>query len=118
MKLTRAKVRFILRQSGKGVATREIARDMKGSQRRVQQVIKEYNDTGREPVYGERIGRPSKPYDKREAQIVKAVYERYRFGARVLEHVIRKQYMVCISHNHIHMYMKAQGLALSLRMIV
>jgi putative transposase len=111
MKLTKAKVRFILRQSRKGVTTKEIARDIKVSQRRVQQVIKEYKETGREPVYGEKIGRPSRSYDEREAQIVKAAHERYRFGARMLEHVIRKQYMVCISHNRIHMYMRAQGLA-------
>jgi len=68
MKLTRAKVRFIFRQNRKGVATREIARDMKVSQRRVQQVIKEYRETGRVPVYGEKKGRPSKPYDGGEAQ--------------------------------------------------
>jgi putative transposase len=111
MKLTKAKVRFVLRQSRKGVATTEIARDIKVSQRRVQQVMKEYNDTGREPVYGERIGCPSKSYDEREAQVVNAAYERYRFGARMLEHMIRKQYMVCISHNCIHMCMKARGLA-------
>jgi len=29
----------------------------------------------------------------------------------MLKYVIRKRYMACISHNRIHMYMKAQGLA-------
>jgi len=29
----------------------------------------------------------------------------------MLERVIRKQYKVCISHNRIHMYLKAERLA-------
>ncbi|MDI9616414.1 MAG: helix-turn-helix domain-containing protein [Methanothrix sp.] len=98
MKLTQAKVRCILRQNRKGVATKEIARDMKVSQRRVQQIIKSYRESGREPLLGEHIGRPCKPYDENEAGIVRAAHARYRFGARMLEHVIRKQYKVCISH--------------------
>jgi putative transposase len=57
----------------------------------------EYKETGRKPVYGEKkIGRHSKCYDEREAQIVKATNERYRFGAQLMEYVIRKQYKVCI----------------------
>jgi hypothetical protein len=56
MKLTKTKVRFILRQNRKEMVTKEIARDLKVSQRRVQQVIKEYKETGREPIYGEKSG--------------------------------------------------------------
>ncbi len=54
---------------------------MKVTQRRVQQVIKQFRDLGREPVYGENIVRPRKPYDEKEARIVKDAHERYRFGA-------------------------------------
>jgi|GEM_PF-725155 len=111
MKLNKTKVRWILRQKRKGVATKDIARDMKVSTRRVQQVLKEYRDTGEEPCPGKNLGRPAKPYDEQEAQIVKEAHERYRFGARMLEQVIRKQYKIRISHNRIHMYLKAQGLA-------
>ena len=111
MKLTKAKVRFILRQKRKGVTTKEISRDMKITQRRVQQVLKEYNETGREPVYGKHLGRPRRAYNEEEAQIVNDAHHRYRLGARMLEYVIRKQYKSCISHNRIHMYLKAQGLA-------
>ena len=111
MKLNKTKVRWILRQSRKGVSTKEIARDMKVSQRRVQQVIKDWKETGREPVYGQKMGRPTKPYEEREAQIVMAACEKYRFGARMLEYVVRKQYKTLISHNRIHMYLKSQGLA-------
>ena len=62
MKLNKTKVRYILRQNRKGVATEEITRDVKVSQRRVQQIIKEYKDTGHEPVLGEKIGRSRKPF--------------------------------------------------------
>jgi len=62
MKLNKTKVRLILRQNRKGVATKDIALDVNVSQRRVQQIIKEYMETGQEPVLGERIGRPPKPF--------------------------------------------------------
>ncbi len=111
MKLNKTRVRYVLRQKRKGAATKEIARDVKVSQRRVQQIIKEYRETGQEPVLGEKVGRPCKSYSEKEAQIIRAAHARYRFGARMLEPVIRKQYKTCISHNRIHMYLKAQGLA-------
>ena len=84
---------------------------MKVTQRRVQQIIKDYIETGHEPVLGENVGRPRKPYDEKEAEIIREAHDRYRFGARMLEPVIRKQYKICISHNRIHMYLKEQGLA-------
>jgi putative transposase len=111
MKLTEAKVRFILRQNRKGVATKEIALYMKVTQRRVQQVLKDSREIGHDPVYGKDVGRPRRPYDEMEAQIVQEAHERYRLGARMLEYVIKKQYKVGISHNRIHMYLRTQGLA-------
>jgi transposase InsO family protein len=81
------------------------------SQRRVQQIIKRYKETGLEPILGENVGRPFKPYDDQESEIVQEAHARYRFGARMLEVVIRKQYKIRISHNRIHMYLKHQGLA-------
>jgi len=111
MKLSRKKVHWIIRQKQKGVGTKEIARDMKVSRRRVQQIWKCFRETDREPVLGKNLGRPRKPYDKREAEIIRAAHARYRFGARMLERAIRKLYKVRISHNRIHMYLKADGLA-------
>jgi len=93
------------------VTTKEIARDMKVSRRRVQQIWKFFKETGQELILGKNIGRPKKPYVKREAEIVRDAHERYKFGARMLESVIRKRYKVRISHNRIHMYLKSEGLA-------
>lgn len=99
MKLNKTKVRYILRQNRKGVATKEIARDVKVSQRRVQQIIKEYKETGQEPVLGEKVGRPRKPFTEKETEAIRAAHARYRFGARMLETVIRKQFKICISYH-------------------
>jgi len=113
MKLNKTKVHFILRQYRKHASTKEISRDVKVSQRRVQQIVKQYKETGLEPVLGEKVGRPFKPYDEQEAKIVREAHTRYRFGARMLEPVIRKQYKICISHNRIHMYLKARKMKIS-----
>jgi len=111
MKLNKTKIRYILRQHRKHVSTKEIARDLKVSQRRVQQIIKIYKETGQEPVLGEKVGRPAKAFDENEAEAVRKAHAYYRFGARMLEPIISKQYKICISHNRIHMYLKEQGLA-------
>ena len=97
MKLNKTKVRYILRQNRKGVATEDIALDVKISQRRVQQIIKQYKETGQEPVLGEKVGRPRKPFIEKEAEVIRAAHARYRFGARMLDTVIRKQFKICIS---------------------
>ena len=50
---------------------RDIARDIDISCRRVNQIWKYFKDHGREPIIGKGVGRPRKPYDEKEAQIVK-----------------------------------------------
>ena len=62
---------------------------MKVSCRRIEQIWKHFLDHGREPIIGERIGRPPKPYDEQEAAIVKEAHLRFKFGARMLEVLIR-----------------------------
>lgn len=111
MKLNEQKIHWIIRQKKNEVATSEIAKDMRISRRRVQQIWKYYVDTGIEPVLGFNLGRPEKPFSIYEDQIVKEAYCRFRFGARMLEVAIRKSYKTCISHNRIHMYLKKEGLA-------
>jgi putative transposase len=77
MKFNKTKVRYILRQNRKHMPTKDIARYIKVSQRRVQQNIKQYKETGQEPVFGEKVGRPSKPHDKNEAEIVRKAHAHY-----------------------------------------
>jgi hypothetical protein len=52
-------------------------------------------------------GPARKPFDEREAQVVGEAYQLYRFGARMLEAAVRKVFKIRISHNCIHMYLKA-----------
>jgi putative transposase len=94
-----------------GVGTKQIALDMKITRRRVQQIWKSYEEEKQEPAIGKNMGRPRKLFDEREAQVVGEAYERYRFGARMLEVVVRKVFKIRISHNRIHMYLKAADLA-------
>jgi len=58
MKLNKTKVRYILRQNRKGVATEEIALDVKVSQRRVQQIIKSTMRPGKNLSWAKKVGRP------------------------------------------------------------
>ena len=43
-----------------------------------------------EPTVGKNMGRPRKPFDERETQVISEAFELYRFGARMLEVVVRK----------------------------
>jgi len=111
MKLNERRVHWLIRQKQKGVTSKDLAVTMKLSRRRVEQIWKRYRDTGQEPLVGAKMGPPTKPFNAREAEIVKEAHQRYRFGARMLEKIIRKVYKVRISHNRIHMYLLVADLA-------
>jgi len=78
MKLNKTMIRYILRQNRNHVSTEEIARDLKVPQRRVQQIIKEYKETGQEPVLGEKVGCLLKAFDEKEAEAFRDVHACYR----------------------------------------
>src|SRR5512136_414748 len=111
MKLNRRKIHRIIRRKQDGVPSREIASELDISGRRVDQIWKYFKDHGHEPLIGNRVGRPRKPYDENEARLVKEAHSRFGFGARMLETVINKMYLVKISHNRIHMCLLTQGLS-------
>jgi hypothetical protein len=69
MKLNKTKVRYILSQNRNGVATIEIARDVKVSHRRVQQIIKGYTETGLEPILGEKVGCPPQTLPRKSRSV-------------------------------------------------
>ncbi len=84
MKLNRRKIHQIICQKQKGASSREIAKDVEISRRRVNQIWKYFGEHGREPIIGKDVGRPRKPYDECEAQIVRDAHQRFKFGARML----------------------------------
>jgi putative transposase len=111
MKLNRRKIHWIIRQKQDGVSSKEIAKDIDITCRRVEQIWKYFKDYGCEPIIGKEVGRPRKPYDEKEAMIIKEAPLRFGFGARMLEVILTKMYNVTIPHNRIHMYLLSQGLS-------
>ena len=111
MKLNPRKIRYIIRKKKEGEASMVLATQMKVSKRRIDQMWKEYRDTGLIPVVGQRVGRPAVALTPGEEQVVREAYEIYRFGARMLEPIIRKEWHRVISHNRIHTYLLKMGYA-------
>jgi len=111
MKLNRRKIHWIIRQKQEGASSREIGNEIDITCRRIEQIWKYFKDYGCEPIIGENVGRPCKPYDENEAQIIKEAHLRFGFGARMLEVILKKMYDISIPHNRIHMYLLSQGLS-------
>jgi putative transposase len=111
MKLNQKKIRYLIRKKQQGLLSSTIAVHLKVSKRRVNQIWREYNTTGILPINGQNVGRPKKPLSSDEEAIVKEAYEQYRFGARMLESIIRKEWHTIISHNRIHKYLLKLGYA-------
>ncbi len=60
MKLTRRKVRWIIKQKDSGERSRIVAQVMDITPRRIQQIWKYYRDHNKEPVIGKNLGRPKR----------------------------------------------------------
>ena len=102
MKLTKGKLVETLRRKNEGWTTYQ-ARKIAGiSIRRVNQVYKQYTLTGEIPEIGRNNGRPIKPIEDWEIQMVKQSYEKYRVSASTLEKLIERDYKKHISHRRIH----------------
>ena len=111
MKLNKKNIRYIIRHKKKGESCATIAKDIKISKRRVEQIWKEYQETGEEPIIGNNQGRPKKPLTPEEVRIIIEAFDRFKFGARMLEPIIEGYYNIHIPHNRIHRYLLSEGLA-------
>ena len=111
MKLTKPKLLETIRRKNNGCTTYQ-ARKIAGiSIRRVNQVWKEYQETGKIPEIGNKNGRPAKPIQEYELTMVKEAYSKYRVSASTLMKLIERDYGIHINHNHIHKVMLSLGLA-------
>ena len=63
------------------------------------------------PEVGKGVGRPVKPVQEWEVQLVRKAHAEQRVGARRLEKVIAQDYREKISHNRIHSILLQEGLA-------
>ena len=111
MKFTKTKLLETLRRKNQGWTTYQARKIARVSIRRVNQLWKEYQETGRIPEIGKKLGRPSRPITEQEEKIVGEAYTKYRVSASTLEKLIERDYGVHISHNHIHRIMVKLGLA-------
>ena len=111
MKLTRAKLIETIRRKNEGWTTYQ-ARKIAGiSIRRVNQVWASYLATGKVPDMGRKNGRPVKPLEQWEIDMVKEAYTRYRVSADTLERLIRRDYGKRMGHNRIHKVLLNLGFA-------
>jgi len=111
MKLNQKKIRKIIGQKIKGESSSVIAKTYHIARRRVDQIWKQYRNLGETPSIGQNMGRPRKPFTDKESQVIEEAYKKYKFGARMLEVIIRVGYKLSISHNRIHRYLKDHGYA-------
>ena len=111
MKLTQGKLVETIRKKNQGWTTYQ-ARKIAGiSIRRVNQVWKQYLLTEQIPEIGKNNGRPTKPIEDWEINVVKEAYEKYKVSASVLEKIIDKDYSMYISTRRIHKILLNLGYA-------
>ncbi|MCH8003607.1 MAG: transposase [Nanoarchaeota archaeon] len=113
MKLTKAKLTETLRRKNQGWTTYQARKIARISIRRVNQVWKEYNKTGKIPEIGKKNGRPRRPVLDHELQMVEITYKKYRVSASTIEKLIERDYGIHLPHRHIHSILLMLGYASS-----
>ena len=110
-KLTPYKIKRIVNDKEKNRRTnREIATRMKVSERRVQQIYREYRKTGEYPVLNKNR-RPRKELSLEEKQAIDDAWEKTQLGATFLRYYLKRHYELDLSHNRIHRYLLETGKA-------
>ncbi len=94
----------------KGESIDEVANTFKVSQRRIQQLVKQYKETGEYPVLNQKR-RPKTYLSEEQRKIIKQAYSESYFGARLLRYHIKKRYKQNIPQNKIHEYLLEVGIA-------
>ena len=100
-----------LRRKNDGWTTYQTRKIAGISIRRVNQVWKQYQLIGEIPEIGKSNGRPKKPIEEWEIQMVRQAYEKYRVSASTLERLIDRDYSRHISHRKIHKILLDLGYA-------
>ena len=111
MKLTQAKLTSTLKKLADGKTVYQARKVAKISVRRVYQVKEAFDKTGEIPQIGRDAGRPRKPFEEWEIQVIKKAYEKYRVSADTLERLIDRDNQRHIGHNRIHQILVYLGYA-------
>jgi len=93
-----------------GEGTDSVAKNFNVSQRRIQQFVKQFKETGEYPVLNPKR-RPKTHLTDDQKKIIKEAYSESFLGAKLLRHHIKRKYNEKISQNKIHEYLLELGLA-------
>ena len=109
-KLTDRKIRFICRHivDNKDWTSKKISKLYNISQRRIQQLVKFYKETGKFPVLEKNRRPKAKPLTKEEKDIIEEIWEENHFGARLLYRELKLRGYK-IPHHKLHNYLTRTG---------
>jgi len=109
-KLTDKKIRFICRHSAdmSDWTTKQLANHYNVTERRIQQLVREYKENGAFPRLNPSRRPKSPPLTKEEEKIIEAAWKEKRVGARLLYHEIQKRGHR-IPHHKINKYLLHRG---------
>ena len=111
VKFTKKNLVETLKAKSKGKTSYQSRKIAKVSARRVDEIWKEYLMTGEIPIIGKGVGRPVKPIEQWERDLVKRFYEKYRVSADTLERLIERDEKIHLSHYRVHAIMLELGFA-------
>ena len=111
MKLNKKLVFELLKLKNEEVTTYQLRKRVGVGIRRINQLWKEYQDTGKIPEIGKTMGRPLRHIAQEDKKAIIHTYRKYRFGAVILEPIIKRDFGKHIPHNTIHKVLLEAGLA-------
>ena len=111
VKLTNKKIRWAVKQVVKeNRDTKVIAKTYGVSRRRIQQLARQYKETGEYPILNMKR-RPRTYLNDEQKQIIEKAYNECFLGARLLRYHIKKHYKQNIPQNKIHQHLLRKKIA-------
>ena len=110
IKLTPAKIKYIIRAKTNNISSRIISIEMKVSIRTVNRVWG-YWMKNKEPLTLKNFGRPKTPLNEPDKYLILKIHKEQKCGARRLEKIIEHKYSKHIPHNTIHQVLLENDLA-------
>jgi transposase InsO family protein len=110
LKLTPAKVKYIIQAKTNNISSKIIAIEMKVSIRTVNRVWGHWLKN-KEPLAPKKLGRPKTYLNEADKNLILQVHKVQNCGARRLEQIIEHEYGRHIPHNSIHQVLLDNGLA-------
>lgn len=107
-KLTKKKIRWILRWKGRGLTNKELADSQNVSPRWIRNLYSQYKGHGK--IFVKRPGRPRKPIPLDHIKLILKEHPG-NSGATILEKTIQAKHKIRIPHNTIHKVLKMAGYA-------